>query len=257
LSQFLNMTRKEFEMSARRIGLWVAFSILFIFYTSVNLVGSINGSQKMIDPTNIWPAAAHEAFKLNLFIPLLAGILAADRLFRDYREGVNELQESAPVSRQKTVMAKYFGVLLSLLLPCLIIVLFDGGVLVATGLASWRFMGCFLIASLVMNVPAIAFVTAFSLACPMIMPVRVYQVLFTGYWFWGNFLSPKVFPTVSGTLLNVSGTFALGGFFNGEVDPSITYNSTQAILNLVVIFSMIAAVLFALIQVLVHRELKK
>jgi hypothetical protein len=40
---------------------------------------------------------------------------------------------------------------------------------------------------------------AFSLACPLVIPLRICQVLFTGYWFWGKLISPKVFPTISDT----------------------------------------------------------
>src|SRR6185436_5849652 len=72
------------------------------------------------------------------------------------------------------------------------------------------------------TVPAFAFVVAFSIACPLFMPVPVYQVLFTGYWFWANFVPPALFPTLNGTLVTPSGIFALQGLFGGPVSPALT-----------------------------------
>lgn len=257
MSQFFGIARKEFGMSTRRVGFWIAFCVVYLFYASLLIVGTAGLAPGSIGEGSIWPDAAHEAFKLNLFIPLLCGILSADRMSRDYRLGVNELQESAPISRGKAIMAKYFGVLFSLLLACLIGVLIDGSAYVAAGQAGWNFLGYLMVCSLAMNIPAVVFVTAFSLVCPMIMPVRVYQVLFTGYWFWGNFLSPQVFPTISGTILNASGTFALSGFFGGLVDPTITYTPMQAVLNIAAILALTTAALYALYRLLVFREAKR
>ena len=42
--------------------------------------------------------AGHMVFMFNIFLPLLAGILAADRMQRDFRTGVRELQRSTPLS---------------------------------------------------------------------------------------------------------------------------------------------------------------
>jgi len=85
------------------------------------------------------------------------------------------------------------------------------------------------------NVPAFAFITIFSLACPLIMPLRVYQVLFTGYWFWGNYLNPDVFPTLAGTLLTASGRFVMEGFFGTHLGEGPFKTSTAAVLNLAVL----------------------
>jgi hypothetical protein len=38
-------------------------------------------------------------------------------------------------------------------------------------------------------------------------------VLFTGYWFWGNLLTPKAFPTISDTVLNAVGQYPLQAYF--------------------------------------------
>ena len=68
------------------------------------------------------------------------------------------------------------------------------------------------------------------------MPLRVYQVLFTGYWFWGNFLSPSVLPTLSDTYLTPSGKYAMQAFFGRATSiNSPTVTTTDAVINLVVL----------------------
>ena len=106
------------------------------------------------------------------------------------------------------------------------------------------------LAFLGINLPACAFITAFSLVCPLVIPVRVYQVLFTGYWFWGNLLSPKVIPTLNGTYLTPNGMFMCtvslaaslrgGGPEHTAISPQI-----EAVINLAVLGVMIALALFA------------
>ncbi len=105
-------------------------------------------------------------------------------------------------------------------------------------------------AFLAITVPAFAFVVAFSLACPMVMPLSIYQILFTGYWFWANFIPPKLFPTLNGTLLTPSGMFAQQVFFGGPVSEAlqnaVPYTPADAIANLAVLGLCSAAALVLL-----------
>jgi hypothetical protein len=186
----------------------------------------------------------------NIFLPLLAGILAADRMQRDPQTGLRELQCSTPLSIPTYVLAKYFGVLLSVLTPMFLLVSVTGIVLIAKGLAPLNFLWPLLLAFLSIAVPSHAFVVAFSLACPLVMPLRVYQVLFTGYWFWGNMLSPKAFPTISDTVLNAVGQYPLQGFFGMHFDSTYKvtegFTAPEAVINLIVLMICIVMVLFAL-----------
>jgi hypothetical protein len=119
-------------------------------------------------------------------------------------------------------------------------------------------MGPLLLAFLSIAVPAHAFVVAFSLACPLIMPLRVYQVLFTGYWFWGNLLTPKAFPTISDTVLNAVGQYPLQAYFGMFTDSTHKveggFTPPEAVLNLVVLILCIAIALFAVNQYLRWQE---
>jgi hypothetical protein len=141
-----------------------------------------------------------------------------------------------------------------MLLPEFMVVLVVALIPILGGFTDWGYLWAMIVSGLVICVPAMAFVTAFSLACPMVMPVRVYQVLFTGYWFWGNFLSASVFPTISETILNASGTYALQGFFgSGFTHSGEFYQPGQAVLNILVIFIMAAAALTGVTGLLSRR----
>ena len=199
--------------------------------------------------TNIWQYAGRFVLQFNLFLPVVAGILASDRMQRDYRLGIRELQTSAPIRPSTYILSKYLGVLFSMILPVFLWVLAISAGLVVTHQAPVAMMYAMPVAFMVMTAPAFAFVTAFSLACPLIMPVRVYQILFTGYWFWGNFLNPQAFPSISDTLLEAGGKHAFQGFFGGfpgALNVPLQWNSLDASLNLLVLGLCILAALFTL-----------
>jgi len=249
MSQFLGFTRHEFTMSIRRPGLWIAYGLLFAFYGIVLLAPAPAGEEEVITLGQIWQYAGRFVLQFNLFFPVVGGILATDRMQRDFRLGVHELQRSAPLARPAYILGKYLGVLASLLFPIFLLTMLIAFGLPASGQAPWAMLYAMPVAFLAMTVPAFAFVTAFSLACPLVMPLRVYQILFTGYWYWGNFLNPTAIPTISETYLEAGGRHVFEGFFGGFPDSmniSTKYTSLDATLNLIVLGTCIAAALFAL-----------
>ncbi len=254
MSQFFDLARHEFKMSIRRPGLWIAYGLLMAFYTGT-LVLPFSDDPARVNPQNVialanlWQYAGEYAFQFNVFLPVVVGILAADRMQRDFRLGVRELQNSAPLSLGTYILGKYAGVLASLFLPVFVWIIALGVLLPALKLAPWQLAYALPVASLTITLPAFAFVIAFSLACPLVMPLRVYQILFVGYWFWGNFLSPEFFPTLNGTLLTAGGMLAYQGFFGGfpTISPAqLEYTAWDASLNLVVLALCILAALSTL-----------
>ncbi len=251
MAQFIDFARHEFKMSIRRPGLWIAYGLLMAFYTgAIVLPGAGPGSfeQGGITVDQLWGYAGEFAYQFNLFLPVVAGILAADRIQRDFHLGVRELQQSTPLALRSYILGKYAGVLACLFLPVFIWISGLGVLLSLLGLAPLQMVYALPVAALAIVFPAFAFVTAFSLACPLVMPLRVYQILFVGYWFWGNFISPEVFPTLNGTLLTAGGLLAYQGFFGGfpGTDPSkLEYTAGTAGLNLVVLALCIAAAMAA------------
>ena len=259
MSQFLGLVRYEYSMSTRRWGMWLAFGLIFLLYVARTLLdASAQGKLMPIADRQVWEYAGRMAFNLNLFMPVVGGIVAADRIARDVRLGVAELQHSTPIRRWPYLLGKYVGVLLSILTPPFVFLLFLGIIMMFCGMPPVLLLYT-LVAFLAIVVPAYAFITIFSLAFPLIMPLRVYQVLFTGYWLWGNYLDPRVFPTISNTLLVACGKYAYEGFFGGKLGSrGVGYNVAShtpldAALNWMVLAICIVAALITLERYLAWR----
>jgi ABC-2 type transport system permease protein len=243
---FLGIFRYEYRMMVLRRGPWLAYALVFVFHAlSIMRLGSSASSPFIgLSP---WKTAGQFLYILNLFTPLIAGIAAADRLIRDDRLGVRELQRSAPLGPASYLLGKYAGVLTAALTPNILFVLIIGGVLTLSGAKTAALWPALLAAFASITVPAFAFVVAFSLVCPLLLPIRVYQILFTGYWFWGNYLNAVAFPTLNGTILTPAGIFVLQGFFESRIGPGHgeLHSPAAAVANLIVIFAMAAAALLA------------
>lgn len=248
MSQFFGIMRHEFKMYLSRPGLWIAYGLVFIFYTVTFLYPSPDEEVIILTGKQTWQYAGQMAYTFNLFLPVLVGILSADRLLRDFRGGIRELQESTPLTFATYTLGKYFGILAASLAPVLVWVWLISALFVAFRNVPVQFLYAMTVAFFAMIAPAFAFVIAFSLACPLIMPLRVYQILFTGYWFWGNYISPEYFPTLNGTLLTVSGVFAYHGYFHGFINAAdpLKYSAADATLNLIVLGLIVAAVMVVL-----------
>jgi len=240
----------ELGMSLRRPGLWIAYALLFVFHMVVLFAPPPLGewTGESITPALVWPSAGRFLAALNVFFPLVAGILTADRVQRDLRLGMRELQESTPLSPAAYVLTKYAGVLLSVLLPLLVWAMGIAVLMAAIGHAPLAFVPATFVAFLAITVPAFAFVVAFSIACPLVLPLPVYQVLFTGYWFWANFIPPQLFPTLNGTLVTPSGMF-VSALMKSPSEAA----ALDAALNLGVLAACTLAVLATLTAALARR----
>ena len=254
MTGWIGVFRYEFRMSLRRKAMWAVFGLMCL----VNFILILGDAEQSIPAeygiSGWWKDAAVLAFQLNLFLPVVGGILASDRMRRDWDLNVSELLHSTPLGRRDYILGKYLGTLLALLLPVLLLGSAMASAYIALG-APGYFLPMLAVAFLAINVPAYAFLTVFSLACPLIMPLRVYQVLFTGYWFWGNFLNPEAVPTLAGTLLTPCGRFAMEGIFGGDVTGwGPEHTGTEALANWAVLGLCIAAVLIVLDRYLAWRE---
>jgi hypothetical protein len=150
-------------------------------------------------------------FTTNLLLPIIFGVFLADRLPRDQRTNVNELFTSMPGALSTRILGKYLGSALASIVPMFIcysllitFLLYETHNLLTIPL--------FLIDFVLIVLPGLLFVAAFSIACPAILWVPLYQFLFIGYWFWGNALSPNAgIPTLSATILTPIGTYITTG----------------------------------------------
>ena len=213
MSSFWNISKLEFEMSIRRKGPWLAYGIMFAFYLLAIILGGRFQENPSMSLAKMWDLNALLAFMFNLFPPVVAGISTADRLIRDRALHTDELLRSSPLPMRNYLIGKYLGVLAASAAPALVFILALRVYAIVIGAPAVTF-GMTVTTFLAVNLPAYVFVTAFSLICPLVMPTRVFQVLFTGYWFWGNFVYPEMFPSLSGTVLQASGKVPAEGIFN-------------------------------------------
>ncbi|MCE1252460.1 MAG: ABC transporter permease [Anaerolineae bacterium] len=259
MKQFLNIVMYEYRMSTLRWSYWVGLVILTVPYIiSMVVPGDNDVALNSLSDQELWRTAGSIVHQLNILLPLLCGILLADRLVRDSRLGTLELIRSTPLSRRRYLLAKYGGVLLSgLSLPLInlfiitLLLPFSG----ASFVLALKIAGMMLAAFVIIVVPAYAFITIFALACPLVMPIRVYQVLFTGYWFWGNFLNPKKFISLSGTYLRPDGVFALGSIFGSTNSiGAAQYQLSDVLINWIVLAACIVFVFVMLERYLAWRQ---
>ena len=239
MHRFAGLFRHELAMSLRRKSLWIAYGLLFVFHSVLLFSPPPLGEMikgEVIARSAVWPVAGRFLLALNVFFPIVAGLLSADRIQRDGRLGLRDLQASTPLGPATYVAAKYLAALASSLLPLFLWAMAIALVMTADGHAPASFLYAVPVAFLAITVPAFAFVVAFSLACPMALPLSLYQILFTGYWFWANFVPPRLFPTLNGTLVTSSGVYALQGFFAGRVSlatrGATRYTALDAWLNI-------------------------
>src|ERR1051326_3063295 len=176
--------RYEFAMQVQRRSVWVvmlALSVVAIFSSFYNpdhgwdRILSLTPKEAIID----WAVSSNWGLSLGF------GLLLADRLPRDKRTKMNELFGSFSGSPTARLLGKYLGSLLGTAVPVLLCYLAGLGYIVVR-LQSVQDLWLALPALLVITVPSLIFVGAFSLACPAVIWVPLYQFLFIGYYYWGN-----------------------------------------------------------------------
>lgn len=121
MRSFSGILRHEISMSLHRKGLWIAYGLLFVFHTVLLFSPPPIGEMvkgEVIERREVWHVAGRFLLACNVFFPVVAGILSADRVRRDFRLGLRELQDSTPLSRPVYVLAKYLGLWLRPCSPC-------------------------------------------------------------------------------------------------------------------------------------------
>ncbi|HEX7101028.1 MAG TPA: hypothetical protein VF201_00150 [Nitrolancea sp.] len=207
-------TRYEFRMQLRRKSIWIA-----TFLTSLLVFTGLRNPWNFRHDTTLSVVVAQWAVVCNAFLPIVFGVLLADRLPRDRRLHLPELLDALPAPSGSRLAGKYFGSALATAMP-IFFIYFSGIIYSAFDRHDPVAIPLGLAAFLAINVPGLLFVAAFSIVMPAILWVPLYQFLFVGYWFWGNLLGPAYgIPTISTTWLTPIGGFAAAGFFSqaGEI----------------------------------------
>ncbi len=245
--------RYEYLMQIRRWGLWIGLLLtvgLFFF-----LLLRATASAKVVPPdyaAQPWKLATILLEEFALFAPIAAGILAADRFSRDRTLGTGELINSGLSSRLPLVLGKYVGSVLAVFTPPLIVLV---GTLAYLAVY-YHQPAVFLTAPVVLLavvVPSWLFVVAWSLIFPLVMPLRLYQVLFAGFWMWAAAVPPDRMPTINFSIFGVNGQYAHYAFFindpaqSASLRPPATVGLAVVNMALIVGLSVLALALIPLV----------
>jgi ABC-2 type transport system permease protein len=210
MSEALAVARYEYRMQIRQLGLWLSLMLVAGIFYWLLVVGLDTIPPQVL--SNPWEFGANLALPLILLAPVAAGILVADRFPRDRRMLMDDLLRAVLPTSRSFVLGRYVASLLAVLTPPLVIAL--PVVIYAAARFSlpellWKTLVIFLIAVL----PSWLFVVAWSLAFPLVMPLRLYQVLFAGFWLWAIAVPRGRLPTINESIVDISGKYASYAFF--------------------------------------------
>jgi ABC-2 type transport system permease protein len=235
----------EFRMQIRRRSVWLVFIALGLFLTQFHQPWYRPLSTPASSAIIYWTGIAQS------FLALAFGIMVSDRLRRDRQTKIEELLNTLPGVLGARMFGKYLGSTLATLIP--MIAVYGAGVVYI--LLRWHTLSALpvaIAAFAAIALPGVLFISACSIAFPAIMWVPLYQILFVGYWFWGNLLPGFVIPSLSTTILTPVGSAICTGFFNqnkleGVCSPGIQgVTALQGIESIALLLGLAIVVMFAL-----------
>lgn len=241
MNAFAGAVAYEFRMQVRRRAVWISIAVvlmlMFAFFYR-------NGKPERIPPDP--DLALFLIGNTSFFLPIVFGILMADRWRRDRSLGAGELLDSLPAGLGPRIWGKYLGATLGTLVP--LYLAYAASLLYLSARVGDPTLIRFLPLILAVVVtPGLLFVAAFSIACTEWLPVPLYGVLFTGYWFWGNLVSPQRMPTLNCTPLTPIGEYPAAAFFKHTDVGCFGGQSIPLALGVESIALLLAAGAFALV----------
>jgi hypothetical protein len=238
--------RAEVAMQWRRWGLWLAFAcvtVLLFLITAPSALFLLHPP-----PTSLYARQHYTPADLNnlmtdgttiyaaMFYGLVAALLVVDRVRRDQRLGMAELQQAAPQGAARYILGKFLGnyaavvipTLLGYLLCALITLPFGWPVVLVTK---------FLLAFLLVFVPSSLAAVGLALLLASLLPLRVVQVGFSLLWIEFN-IGPGWHALVF-TIFNPSGLYVNPVFFPTPpmqyAEPGFHTSMSLALLNIAVL----------------------
>ena len=246
-SVFLGVFTYEFRMQLRRRSIWITMILIVLLLLLLLSRGiGVDHILNSLKRHPIQDIVVYWTDIVNAILPIAVGVLLADRLPRDRKTKVDELLTSMPGALSIRLLGKYLGSMVATLVPLLIFYLLGLGVILYQTQNAMALLIA-LEAFTTIVLPGIFFISAFSIACPAIMWVPLYQFLFVGYWFWGNLLSPgSGIPTLNNTLLTPIGEYQSQGFFNVNLFQFTNATALQGVESIVLLLGLAAFAMFVL-----------
>jgi hypothetical protein len=258
--------RAEITMQWRRRGLWLAFGCTAILLLFISGQAAIylhmqppspdyqNFTDEQLDNVMIYAVTVYGA----LFLDLVAALLVADRIDRDYRSGMYELQRATPQGCGRYLVGKILGNYLAIFVPSLLVYIACALTAIVLGW-SWAVLAKFLQAFLLVFVPSSLVAVSLIFLLVSFLPLRVAQIGFALFWLYFNL--PLGWYVLSASLFNTAGLYILPVFFPVPPWKYSTYNvETSMDLALINIgLQLVCAAVFILLTygALVYRQHRK
>jgi hypothetical protein len=185
----------EITMQWRRWGFWAVFASVGALVLLITVPSAIFLSH--LPPTSPYVQQHYTREDLNnlmtlgtttyasLFFGLASALLVVDRVPRDQRLGMVEVQRATPQGAASYVLGKFLGNALAVLLPPLLGYLLCALVTLPLGWPA-SLLPKFLLAFLLVFVPASLAVVGLNFFLVSILPLRVVQVGFSLLWLYFN-----------------------------------------------------------------------
>ena len=238
--------RAEIIMQWRRWGLWIAFAcvtLLLILLTVPSAIYLLHPP-----PTSLYARQHYTPADLDnlmtygttaygaMFLGLVVALLVVDRLGRDQRLGMVELQRAAPQGPARYLLGKFLGNYIAVLMPSLLSYLLCALITLPLG---WPMvlLAKFMLAFLLVFVPASLAAVGLALLLASLLPLRVVQVGFTLLWI--EFSIGPGWHTLVFTIFNPSGLYVYPVFFPTPpmqyTEPGFQTSLSLALLNIAVL----------------------
>lgn len=237
--------RAELLMQWRRWGFWLAFAaawavILFILFSNGHVLRHLDTIFRglSVTPTEIvnYYVDANTLYPILLF-PIIGSLLVTDRMERDRRLGMAELQRAAPQDTPVFVLGKFLGNYIAVLLPTFVAYTFFSIVMLVLG-APVALLPTAFYAFVLVFLPSLAVMIALTLLLSNVLPLRIVQIGFPLLWLYST-RSPLGWHTIDDTIFNPRGRYVLPVFFPSPfeaVHPS-GYTIQLAWLNITVLLA--------------------
>jgi hypothetical protein len=268
IGQIRAIIRAEIAMQWRRGGFWLTFGcvagllLLLTVQTAIYL--------KHLPPDSPYVRQHFTSYELDkvmlygsteygvMFFGLIAALLVVDRLERDQRLGITELQCATPQRYGLYVLGKFLGNYTAVFLPTLISYLLCALIAMLLG---WPaiLLPMFLLAFLLVFAPASLAAVGTTFLLASFLPVRIVQIVISLLWFY---LCIGIgWHGLALTIFNTSGIYVYPAFFpvrltaiSGTPQPSLYL----ALLNIaVLILTAITAILLTYGSLIFQRHRKE
>jgi hypothetical protein len=200
--------RYELRMQLRRGATWTVTGVMLLLLW---LFVHTRLSVFLAEPPRV--AMTRATIALDVPLPVGYAFLLADRLVRDEWLGMSALLHTTPSARWKRLLGKYFGAAAVTALPIAAVYFGFAGWYAVRNSAPHALLWA-LAAFGSITLPALLFVGALALCCPLLMPTTVFRVLFVAYWIWTSYLiPPRLVPTLTATVIYPMGGYPIQVFF--------------------------------------------